>query len=276
MSKITYINLSDLDLPSFTAHRQVPFEKLQELSDSIKAIGIIEPLIVRKTDQVVEIVAGCLRYQAAMLAGLKAVPCIILTLDNKAAEMLKLHENIKRVSLDHVDQGQTFLMMMEDMNMTEQDISEASGKSIAYVSQHISLVRLGSDLIDSVRSGSISFSQARELMRVSDKSERRRLMLYCQNDGATVQVLQRWVQDYLRSTSISPSPESHVPFDTPTQQSFDISRQCQACDKSVEIGKIRQVFFCEPCCHAILTAISYEKAKQPTDYDVNKPKDAPG
>lgn len=259
MPKITYINLGDLLLPSFQAHKKIQPEHIQEISESIKSIGVIEPLIVRKTDQGTEIVAGCVRYHAALLAGLKAVPCIIMTLDSKAAEILKLHENVKRIPLDHVDQGETFLMMMENFNMTENIIAECVGKSISYVSQHISLVRLGTDLIDAVRTGSISFSQARELMKVTDKPERLRLLSYCQNDGATVQVLQRWVHEFLRSSSVPPPPDSSAPDDFQPQQSLDISRQCEACCKSVEIGKIRQVFFCVPCCNAILDAIKLEK-----------------
>jgi len=261
MSKIKFINLADLNLPEFQAHSDTPREQLQELAESIKQIGIIEPLIVRNTDQGIEIVAGCLRYQAAILAGLKAAPCINMTLDPKSAEILKLHENVKRIPLDHIDQGMTFIMMMETFNMTEKAISECVGKSIAYISQHVSLVRIDNELTQAVKECSISFSQARELMRLNDKDERMRLLSYCQNDGATVQVLQRWVQEALhnipKSSSSEPlSPSSLLPLQTP-----EISRNCQACGNSVEIGKIQQVIFCPDCAHAILSAISEEKKK---------------
>ena len=122
-----------------------------------------------------------------------------------------------------------------------------------------------------VRSGSISFTQARELLKVSDKSERKRLISYCQNNGATVQVLQGWVQDYLRSISVSPPPESAADSEVQPLQSPDISRKCQACDKSVEISQIRQVFFCPPCRQAILSAIEEEKARNIQNSDSKAP-----
>ena len=261
MSKIKYINLADLNMPSFQAHQQVSDDYIREISDSIKSIGIIEPLIVRDTDAGPEIVAGCIRYRAARLAGLKAVPCINMTLEPQAAEIIKLHENIKRIPLDHIDQGSTFIMMMETFSMTEQAIADAVGKSIGYVSQHISLVRLDNELTQAVKENKISFSQARELMRVTNKSERLRLLNYCQNDGATIQVLKRWVQEYLRNSTPTKSPmeeDLHQNNDLPAPQ---ISYTCQACDKSVDINEIRQVFYCIKCAQAIKHAINDEKTQ---------------
>lgn len=261
MSKITYVNLGDLNLPAFQAHKQIPKDYLNEISESIKSIGIIEPLIVRDTDDGLEIVAGCVRYHASRLAGLKAVPCINMTLDPKAAEIIKLHENIKRIPLDHVDQGETFIMMNETFSMTEQAIADSVGKSIAYVSQHMSLVKLANEITQAVKAKRISFSQARELMRVSDKSERLRLLNYCQNDGATIQVLQRWVQEYLRNSSPPSSPmvdKSDQINDLPVTK---ILYKCQACDKSVDINDIRQVFYCKICSQSIKQAINDEKSR---------------
>jgi len=263
MSKISYINLADLNLPEFQAHRDVPHEYILEIANSIKEIGIIEPLIVRYTKQGVEIVAGCVRYEAARIAGLKAVPCINMTLDPKAAEILKLHENIKRIPLDHVDQGHTFIMMQETFDMTEQAISDVVGKSVGYVSQHISLVRIDNELTKAVKDKSISFSQARELMRVDDSVERRKFLHYCQNDGATVQILQRWVQEYIRDSSVNRTPTRSIPSQALTYDSSPVSRPCAACGYEFDIKVIRQVFYCPDCDNALKSAISEEKLKNP-------------
>ena len=259
MSQIQYVNLADLNLPAFEAHKNIQPDQILELSESIKSIGIIEPLIIRTTDTGLEIVAGCLRYQAAKIAGLKAVPCINMSLDPLAAEIIKLHENIKRIPLDHIDQGATFIMMQETFKMSEATIAEHVDKSIAYVSQHISLVRLDNELTISVKEKRITFSQARELMRVDDPAERHRLLLYCQHNGATVSVLHGWVQDYLRQPLPTPSPVP-VDSDPPTDHNVPhISRFCDACEKSVRIEAIRQVHYCPDCDAAIRNAIAAEK-----------------
>lgn len=264
MSQIQYVNLADLNLPEFEAHKNISPEQIRELADSIKSIGIIEPLIIRSTDTGLEIVAGCLRYHAAKLAGLMAAPCINMSLDPLAAEIVKLHENIKRIPLDHVDQGNTFIMMHDTFNMSEQVIADHVGKSISYISQHISLVREDNELTLSVKEGRITFSQARELMRVDDPAERHRLLLFCQHNGATVSVLHGWVHDYLRDSSPAPSPESvSTPSPSPHNDPH-ISRLCEACDKLVDITVIRQIFYCPDCHNAIKHAILSEKLdKQP-------------
>ncbi len=174
-----------------------------------------------------------------------------------------------------MDQGHTFVMMIEKFKMTENDISKSVGKSIGYISQHISLVSLYKDLTEAVETNKISFSQARELMRIDDHTERTRLLKFCQNEGATVRVLQNWVQDFLRESSSPPSQESQ-----PTEQIYDYndphtSRFCEACGKSVEISKIRQVFYCPPCHHAIKIAISEENQNISPETTQKTPPEAP-
>lgn len=276
MSKIIYVNLADLSLPGFQAHRQIPQEHIQEISESIKSLGVIEPLIIRDSDQGLEIVAGCVRYRAALLAGLKAVPCINMSLDPKQAEILKLHENVKRIPLDHVDQGHSFIMMMETFNMTELQISESIGRSIAYISQHISLVKVDNELTKAVKLGVISFSQARELMRVDDPVERMRLLSFCQNDGATVEVLKRWIQEYLRDSVVTPSEKENLPEFSFGKTDPNIYRNCQACFKSVVIKDIQLVYFCPTCARAIKLAISEERAKAASNTPEISSEDAPG
>jgi len=265
MSKIIYVNLADLNLPEFQAHTKISESELTELAESIKDVGVIEPLIITDTNNGLEIVAGCLRYRASIIAGLKAVPCINMSLEPKAAEIIKLHENIKRIPLDHIDQATTFMMMMKEFNMTEQNVADSVGKSDSYISQHISLIRFGGVLSEEVKNGSISFSQARELIRVDDLEERNRLMTFCKNDGASVQVLHSWVQEYLRK----PMPESHSPDplspEITDSTTSDLFRSCEACDIKVNISDIRQTFYCPKCYIAIKTAISEEKQKSPPD-----------
>ncbi|MQY78100.1 MAG: ParB/RepB/Spo0J family partition protein [Bacteroidetes bacterium] len=259
MSKITHINLSNLIIPQFEAHKQIPDNYITEITESIKEHGILEPLLVRPKEDDFEIVAGCVRYRCAKIAGLKAAPCMILALNDKYAEIIKIHENIKRVPLDHIDQGNTFVMLRDNFSMTEDAISSIVGKSVAYVSQHISLVSQDEDLIRAVREERVSFSQARELMKVKDKSERRRFQNYCENEGATVEVLKQWIQNYKNTllqkptTTDSDNTTSYIP-DRP--QDF---RLCQACGKATEIMHIRQLFLCPPCETALKLAISEVK-----------------
>ncbi|GAH40191.1 unnamed protein product, partial [marine sediment metagenome] len=181
-------------------------------------------------------------------------------LDDKAAEIVKLHENIKRIPLDHIDQGNSFVMMREKFSLTESDIAAIVGKSVSYVSQHVSLVSQDEDLIRSVRDRKISFSQARELMAVNDTTERRRLRLICEESGATVEVLRTWIKDHEKSLLINPpSSLSDDSFSYVPDQHQDW-RSCAACGKATEIKHIRLVYYCPECDFAIKKAIFEEKS----------------
>ncbi len=274
MSKITYVNLADLNLPSFQAHRDVPPDLLKDLSDSIKSIGVIEPLIIRKTDAGLEIVAGCLRYEASRLAGLKAVPCINMDLNSKAAEIIKLHENIKRIPLNHVDQGYTFIMMMEEFSMTMQTVADSIFRSLGYVAQHVNLAQLNNELTAAVKSEEISFSHARELMRIKDAPERNRLLNYCRNDGATITVLKRWVQDSLRDSSVVNPPDPLPEILRAATNQIDYSRMCNACSISVDISEIRTTYYCPSCDTAIKNAIAEERKQKPPDSNIYNSQEA--
>lgn len=261
MTNITYINLSDLIIPEFEAHKETPEENILELTESIKTHGILQPLLVRPNGSNFEIVAGCIRHRCAKLAGLKTAPCIILSLDDKTAEIVKLHENTKRVPLCHVDQGNTFVMLREKFSMTLYEIALSFGKSPAYVSQHISLISQDNDIADSVRFNRISFSQARELMTVEDKSYRKYLHITCVESGLSVELLRQWIKDHKRGLLLSPTSADSADPISSLSETPQYCRPCQACGKPVDIKDIRHVFYCPQCDIALKNAISEENSR---------------
>lgn len=263
MPKLTYINLSDLDLPEFEAHSNIDETKLREISDSIKEIGVLEPLLVRKIKKRYEIIVGCLRFRASTLAGLKAVPCIVLSINDQQSEIIKAHENLKRIDLDHVDQGNTFIMMKTKFDMTEEAISDIVGKSISYISNHINLVTQDKVLTDAVKNGTLSFSHARELLQVPDIPTRRQFQAYCENEGATITVLRQWIREDKNSHITNPPVSSESTEQIHQYPTTYEGHTCQACTKSIPAGEIRQLILCTPCHHALITAISEEKPQPP-------------
>ncbi|GAI79818.1 unnamed protein product, partial [marine sediment metagenome] len=181
------------------------------------------------------------------------------------------HENIKRVPLHHIDQGDTFVMMREKLHMTEMDIAATVGKSVAYVSQHISLVSQDPNIVMAVRDNSISFSQARSLLTVTNKSQRNHFLFLCQNSGATIETLEGWIKDWKNSLILNPPPAaSEESVSYPQDRPYDF-RLCQACGKATEITRIRQVFYCPECDLALKKAISEENLKNISN---NSPPDA--
>lgn len=259
MSKIIEVKLSDLNLPVFQAHRDIPEAHIFEISESIKKYGILQPLIIRDTDQGPEIVAGCVRYRSALLAGLKTVPCINMDLDPQGAEIVKMHENLKRIPVSHIDEAYSFLNMLETFSMSEENIALLVGKSQSYISQHISLIRFSPELADAVKNNFITFSHARELMRVDDPDARNRFFRQCIDMGVPIYTLHDWVNAHNRSIGVLPPSAESPPYEIYNHNGQQTRYICAACLKPIETSKICQVIYCPKCNKAIKDAISEER-----------------
>ena len=140
-------------------------EKLQELADSIKVQGIIQPVIVRKlaVDRF-EIIAGERRWRAAQLAGLDQIPVVVKELDEKASMMIALIENIQREDLNPLEAADALKKLLETFAMTHQQLANAVGKSRASVSNFLRLLDLSEPVKTLISTGQLSMGHARALL----------------------------------------------------------------------------------------------------------------
>ena len=259
MNQIKHIRLDKLRPPEFDSRLISTPEEDDELRDSIRELGILEPLIVKETSEGFEIVAGHRRFREAGRAGLAAVPCVVIKTTGAEADKIKLHENIKRLPLSHVDQAYTFAHLMKEYGLTEQQVADLIGKSIAFVSQHLSLLSCDKNILAAVHDGRINFSVARELIQCKDADERDHLREIVENSGATQTVVRGWVQESNRET------ESLI---TPDRQQYPIQREaestipmypCAACEQPTALDKIKVIRLCADCHYIIFSSIEREK-----------------
>ncbi len=261
MDQIKHIPLEKLKPPKFDNRLTDSPEEDDELMESIREVGILEPLIVKEVEDGYEIVIGNRRRTQAGRAGLRAAPCIVTKSTAAAAEKMKLHENIKRLPLSHIDQGYTFAHLMKVFNLTEKECSIMAGMSTAYVSQHLALIHSDKVLLDAVHDGRINFSVARELNRCKDADERERLQKVVENHGATQYVVRNWVDDSNRETSriegeAPPPPSPARPVETAPPM-----YPCGACEVPIDVMKIKTIRICPDCHYLIFTEIEKEKQR---------------
>jgi ParB family chromosome partitioning protein len=261
MEQIRHIRIDKLKPPEFDQRiTESPVED-DELMESIKELGILEPLIIKEVTDGFEIIAGNRRLKQAGRAGLAAVPCIVVKTTGAASEKIKLHENIHRLPLSHIDQGYTFAHLIKLYNMTEQQVATLSHRSIAYVSQHLSLIQSDPTLVNSVHDGRINFSVARELMRCKDSDERQRFQNIAENSGATQYVVRTWVDESNKETdNINETVREQNP--NPSYEKPQIPMYpCAACEVPTSIIEMKTVRLCPECHHLIFTEIEREKFK---------------
>lgn len=148
-------------------------QELQDLSSSIKEQGIIQPLIVRKVNDVsFEIIAGERRWRAAKMAGLSSVPAIIREIDDSVALAFALIENIQRQDLNAIEEARAYERFRKDFNMTHDEIGSYVGKSRATISNSLRLLKLPSDILNLVEHGELDMGHARCLLTLDCVKQR--------------------------------------------------------------------------------------------------------
>lgn len=143
-------------------------EDLDELAGSIKTHGVIIPVLLRPDPEDAaryQIVAGERRWRAAQLAGVHSVPAVVQDLDDKATLELAIIENVQRVDLDPVEEAQGYTQLLETFGYTQEELSNAIGKSRSHVTNILRLLTLPDKVVDMIRQGDLSPGHARALMK---------------------------------------------------------------------------------------------------------------
>ena len=144
---ITDENLLTVDLDKLMAREDQPRksfddDSLKELANSIKADGVIQPIVVRKVNDRYEIIAGERRFRASKLAGLEKVPVVVKNVTDRKARELALVENIQREDLNPIEEAISLKTLMEEYKLTQQELSDIIGKSRSYIANNLRLLNL--------------------------------------------------------------------------------------------------------------------------------------
>ena len=149
----------------YQPRRDMREESLKDLADSIKAQGVVQPIVVRPVDERrFEIIAGERRWRAAQMAGLESVPAVVRDVPDRTAIAIALIENIQRADLNPLEEAEALQRLISEFQMTHQQASEAVGRSRAAVSNLLRLLELTREVQDLVRQGGLEMGHARALL----------------------------------------------------------------------------------------------------------------
>ena len=178
---ITDENLLNVDLDKLKAREDQPIknfddDSLEELANSIKADGVIQPIVVRKVGDKYEIIAGERRFRASKLAGLEKVPVVVKNVSDRKARELALVENIQREDLNPIEEAISLKTLMEEYKLTQQELSDIVGKSRSYIANNLRLLNLSDYIKDYLIRGELSPSQGRTLLSLETEEERKKYL----------------------------------------------------------------------------------------------------
>lgn len=162
------ININLIEPNKSQPRKQFDEEALEELSDSIKKYGILEPLIVTKKDNYYEIIAGERRWRAARIAGIKEIPVVIREYTDKEIMEISLIENIQREDLNPIEEAQAYEALISQYNLKQEEVAERVSKSRSTITNSLRLLKLCEDVRQMVMYNMISTGHARALIPIED------------------------------------------------------------------------------------------------------------
>ena len=170
-------------------------ESIVELAESIKHHGIIQPLILKQSGDDYVIIAGERRWRAAKMVGIKEVPAIIMELTDKEILEVSLIENIQREDLNPIEEAMSYKKLLEDFNITQDDLSKRIGKSRSTITNSIRLTNLDERVQEYLIEGVLSEGHGRTLLAVKDNDLQYELAQRVIDDGISVRELERIIKN---------------------------------------------------------------------------------
>ena len=185
-------------------------DSLQELSDSIKQVGLIQPILVQDRKDHYEIIAGGRRWRAAKLAGLKEVPVIIRDYSEQEIMEISLIENIQREDLNPIEEAQAYKRLLTEFNLKQDEVAERVSKSRAAVTNSIRLLKLSDRVQQMVIDDMISTGHARALLSVEDPEEQFELAQKIFDEKLSVRDVEKLVKNLHKPEKAKKKPDDRT------------------------------------------------------------------
>ena len=196
------LKLIDIEPNREQARKVFDQESLQELSDSIKMYGVIQPIIVTENDGYFSIVAGERRWRAAKMAGLTEIPAIVREKDDKKNKEISLIENIQREDLNPIDKAEGIKALIDEYSLTQEEIAKILGKSRSGIANTVRILNLSPRVLELAKEGKLTEGHCRSLLMEQDPEEQYNMAMRIINNNQTVRQSEakvhrkRHVRDY--------------------------------------------------------------------------------
>ena len=171
-SKVIQISVDQIHASRYQPRLKFDEDALRELADSIKENGLIQPVTVRVVDDHYEIIAGERRYRACRLAGFKEVPCYVMSPSEDQAAQMALVENVQRENLSAIEEARSYVQIMRQSKLTQEQVAKKIGKSQSAVANKIRLLNLPDEIQEGVIEGKITERHARAMLAAPDTKQK--------------------------------------------------------------------------------------------------------
>ena len=209
--KINQLKISSIKPNKSQPRKQFNAEKLQELKDSIRAKGIIQPVVVRPTEDGYELIAGERRFRAIQELGYEKIPAIIKNVNDADSLELALIENIQREELNPVEEAHAYMELLEKFNFSQDDISKAVGKNKSTVSNSLRILTLPKLIQEYISENNLSMGHAKAMLALPTERARIRFAKRIMKNSLSVRQAEELIKQRLQKTGKKrPDKDAHL------------------------------------------------------------------
>ena len=214
--------------------------KLEELANSIREHGVVEPILVRKDGGKYRILAGERRWRAAQRAGLREIPAVVREASEREAFELALVENLQRADLNAIEEAEAYDVLLTDQGLTQEEIAKRVGKERSTVANSLRLLKLPEDVRDLVRDGQLDMGHARALLGIEDGEAIRKAAQRAIREGLSV----RATEGLVRALTHKGEKDAPVKADSPSIKDLTqrlqrrLGTRCRVVPKSAVAGRL--------------------------------------
>lgn len=173
--EIIYVQTGQIKPNPFQPREDFNTQSIEELAQSIKEKGVIQPLLVRRKGDYFELIAGERRLRAATLLHLQEIPIIIKDVEDRDSLELALIENVQREGLNPIEEAHAYQYLIDKFGVTQEKISEAMGKARVSITNTLRLLKLPQEIQQEMKKGRISFAHGKTLLEIEDENQQRKL-----------------------------------------------------------------------------------------------------
>lgn len=171
--KVVYLKIEDISSNPYQPRQNFDTQNLEELTQSIREKGIIQPILVRRKGDGFELIAGERRLRAANLLNFKEIPAIVKDVDDPESLKLSLVENLQRKDLNPIEEARAFKYLNDQFGITQEQIGQIIGKSRVSITNTLRLLNLPQEIQEEIKKGTISFAHGRLLLELTDTNQQR-------------------------------------------------------------------------------------------------------
>lgn len=256
------IKLEKIISPEIRSRTKIEEFEIKELAESIKEVGLINAIQVKKVDNGYEIIAGERRYLACKMLNWVEINAVVFEEEESQYEEIKLAENIARLDLNPIDLAKTVLKIKVKYNLNNEKIARSMGKTKRWLEQKLELLKLPQEIQDAIERRLIVERVGLKLAEVDEKPERDRLLTYAVHHGVTWPVICDWVRSYFLNKDARQKAIDKGMSEGGIKDEREVLDRCLLCGEKDNILKLKYTAVHPECEGELMYRLNIERQKQ--------------